>query len=424
MPQGAGYSGKEKVEDGSQHYYDHVDSAGHSTYAHYLAGPKRVCGLKRTVFCIALAILILVIAIAIAAVLRGVLGTRSRDERHQSSSTSSSAPSSSTTAAASSMSTVQAKQNSGISLVVPASPAGNAAYYSYYQASSGAIIENTYANDTLQVTVNGIVLSSGDARNGTPIAATLWMHQDAVVRQIFYLDEDGNVMTTNTTSSSETWSEPYNILPPGCNPAAQGSVALTACSGRQFANDLDGIRVYYASPNGNGSNGYIQEVGADFSGSFSSGDIAQPAWNQWESFYSSDPNSGVACAVLNGVDHLKAIQQWQWNFLVADYATVWTMNAAGPSNTTNSSDILVANDGKTTDHIFFQTGDGRIDYAVYAGVGIDAVAMLETAAANTKLTAIYTNYTAMVMYQKASDAAMYYDKVTRDGQEVASGTAG
>lgn len=60
-------------------------------------------------------------------------------------------------------------------------------------------------------------------------------------RQIFYINEIGLVLTTNTTGAN-TWSTPYNCLP--TDSAAPDSIALAVVSDTD-ENALNGIRVYY-----------------------------------------------------------------------------------------------------------------------------------------------------------------------------------
>ncbi|EMC97087.1 hypothetical protein BAUCODRAFT_147252 [Baudoinia panamericana UAMH 10762] len=386
---------------------------------------RRIWGMKRNVFFIVLAIVILVvIAAVVGGVCGGILGViNTKSSSSNSSPTSTGSGSSGSNSSLPLSPPINAANNSGFALMVPASSSDSLpALFSYYQRTDGALIELSYNSTNMQIVSNDTVVAGSSAASGSPLAVTSWVSNSHTTRQLFYIDGNGNVMTTNTTGSNP-WSVPYNVLTG--DSADPDTIALTVCSGTAAQNTgLDGIRVYYGSGScpGTTSSECIREVGMDF---FES---SQPVWHMWGIFPGSDVKSGVSCTLSNNVNHLyfrntststPVLQQWQWSYVdqYVNHNAAWRPIAQGSSNMTAGSDIAASSDG-TTDSIFYQSTDEHLERALYYGSNISNTVELGTAAQGTKLTAAYANSSAMVIYQMSSNGSVYYDMVTRGGQEA------
>ena len=97
--------------------------------------------------------------------------------------------------------------------------------------------------------------------------------------------------------------------------------------------------------------------------------------------------------------------------------------AKGPSTITSGSDIAAANDGDSTDHIFYQVGN-ELTRALYYGQGVTNFESLATVAGGSKLAAVYdsSNSGALVYYQEANDTSVIaYQEINRSGQKIQSG---
>ena len=196
--------------------YEEVQPPGYDKYKKQHDTGTGVCGLKRRTFYIVLAAVLIV---ALAAVLGGVLGTRSYRKSNSKQyanlrsllgeskalTRSRSDPSEPTNSTFSSnSSSIQAVQNSGVSLIVPAISSDETVIYSYYQSPDGSIVENEHDDDALHVASNNtIVAASAGAAKGSPLAVTSWQSNGATYRQLFFLDGDGRVLTTNTAGSQD-----------------------------------------------------------------------------------------------------------------------------------------------------------------------------------------------------------------------------
>ena len=176
----------------------------------------------------------------------------------------------------------------------------------YFQDPDGRIIENSYLDGAWKVNaanVNNSVVTD-QATPGSPLAAVSYPLNGQNYRQLFFFNDVGNVMTTNT-SATGTWSAPVAITTDVVSPSAVG---LAACWEKE---GMNGIRVYYGS-----NEGYIQEVGWQFN---------ETVWTAWYSFDDSDQNSGVACAIYNYQDNnyinvyyrnttSNSVKQYYWSY--------------------------------------------------------------------------------------------------------------
>lgn len=148
-------------------------------------------------------------------------------------------------------------------------------------------------------------------------------------------------------------------------------------------------------------------------------------------FTNSDSNSGVASVISNNHNHLylrnsstNGLQQWTWDYTVGPTDTVWTPGVRGPTTITSGSDIAAANDGASTDHIFYEVNN-ELTRSLYYGQGFSNLETLGPVARGSKLSATYdTSYLgAMVYYQEANNAsAIGYQEINRSGQKVRNGT--
>jgi len=277
---------------------------------------KRICGIKRKLFFVALVVGILII---LGAVLGGALGAT----LGKSTNRSTSAPSSNSTqpvAPGAANVPISAYQNGGTALIVPATSSGESRnMYLYYQDALGNIVESAYENGTMRAMSTETVVNITNAAQRSPIAATSWLLNGNIVRGIFYIDaSDGSVMTTNTTGT-QPWSvsTPYNILTG--DTADRETMALAVHSGNADLNQgLSGIRVVYGSSSCGDISDVpcIREVGCDF---FENS--AQPVWHMWVAHNGSDVKSGVASVITNNVAHVywrsadnDTLQQWTWDY--------------------------------------------------------------------------------------------------------------
>lgn len=276
----------------------------------------RICGMKRTLFFVALAVGILII---LGAVLGGALGATLGKSNKSSTSAPSNNSSQSAAPAAANL-PVSAYQNGGTALMVPATSSGESPImYLYYQDAQGNIVESAYENDTMRAMSTETVVNITNAAQRSPIAATSWLLNGNIVRGVFWVDaSDGSVMTTNTTGT-QPWSvsTPYNILTG--DTADRETMALAVHSGNADLNQgLSGIRVVYGSSSCSGISDVpcIREVGCDF---FENS--AQPVWHMWAEHNGSDVKSGVASVITNNVAHVywrsadnDTLQQWTWDY--------------------------------------------------------------------------------------------------------------
>lgn len=117
--------------------------------------------------------------------------------------------------------------------------------YQYFQAPNGSILENSYSNGqwSLQGTTGTNALVTTRAGPASPLAAILYPFAGQTYRQVFYLNDVGQVATTNRTQDGR-WSTSTTITSEVVTP---NSIALAACWND---NDLYGFRVYYASQAG------------------------------------------------------------------------------------------------------------------------------------------------------------------------------
>jgi hypothetical protein len=146
----------------------------------------------------------------------------------------------------------------------------------------------------------------------------------SIQRQVFYLDENGRIMSSNTTGINN-WPTPYNILP--SDSAMPGTKGLAVCADTD-SNGLNGLRVYFGKSTwqncsgdtltrlASSHNGYIQEVGMNFN---------SDPWTLWAGFGDSDVYSGVATLLVDTVNHLYLVNsttgslvQWTWDYNVND----------------------------------------------------------------------------------------------------------
>jgi hypothetical protein len=93
-----------------------------------------------------------------------------------------------------------------------------------------------------------------------------------IQRQVFYVDDKGAVMTTNTTQGS-TWTTPYNILINDY--AAKDSIALAVVSDtKSYGQGLGGVRVYY----GQRPSMHMHKSKLTFSSVCKSGELHPRSW--------------------------------------------------------------------------------------------------------------------------------------------------
>jgi hypothetical protein len=219
---------------------------------------------------------------------------------------------------------IRTDSNSGLSLLLPVGSSPTDPIYAYYQSPDTSIIEISYNNISFDaVATNNTVVNASVAAKGTPLAATSWFNDGAVVRQLFYFDTNGAILTQNTTGTNGWQGTATSILTgdsADLNSPALAAVAGTANSG----SGLDGIRVYYGS-----QLAFIREVGTDFSDSTSNHE-----WHMWYSFTGSSNEAGVDCVIVNNFNHLYlrnsttgALQQWQWDYF-EQVNMAWTMSTS------------------------------------------------------------------------------------------------
>ena len=155
----------------------------------------------------------------------------------------------------------------------------------YYQAEDGRIIENSYLNERWSLDdhamVDGSVVTR-DADAASPLAAVSYENGGQFFRQVFFVTDHGDIMSTHSSSVSNdiatSWSTPEKIIE---GTFMAGSPALAACTGP----GLNGIHVYYSS-----QKGYINEVRYRFDSA---------SWSEGGYIDGSDPMAGVACSVYN-----------------------------------------------------------------------------------------------------------------------------
>ncbi|KAK1037028.1 hypothetical protein LTR12_018427, partial [Friedmanniomyces endolithicus] len=133
---------------------------------------------------------------------------------------------------------------------------------------------------------------------------------------------------------------------------------------------LNSIRLYYgkepllykvhAADLPGSTIGVIQELGVQFLEP-----PENPIWRTFTAFFDSDPDTGVACVLKNGSNHVymrnsstSALQQWQWDYANPDTA-MWQPGATTPRNESiaRGADIAVTTDGISTDYIFYQNSN-------------------------------------------------------------------
>ena len=313
--------------------------------------------------------------------------------------------------------------NTGLTMV---SPDNGASAWLYFEYTDGRIIESHYSDgqwaitDNDNITDKNVVAPSNAATQASPLAAIAYTLYGTAYRQVFFITSDGQLKTTQTNGNG-TWSSPSDNILKG-DKASTRSYALAACADTQ-SNGLNGIRVYYGS-----QNGYIQEVGMDFSESTES-----PVWHMWASFPQSDASSGVACALNGNKNHMYLrntsttagfVQQWTWDYV---HVTNWLLGTTSPNDIAMAPgfDIAVANDGAGTDHVFYQLVNGTVIRALSDGSAAtlhDYEALdAQTAYRGTKLAAAYLDPTggtagAVLMYQNATNVEnLYTVEITRSG---------
>ena len=169
-------------------------------------------------------------------------------------------------------------------------------------------------------------------------------------RQVFWLDSQGLVTTSNTTGS--TWSESYNLV---SNLSAIPDAPALSAVAATTSNGLNGIRVYFGS-----SENLIQEIGCDFKES-----SPYPVWHIWGNFQGSDAESGVSSVVVNSMNYLyfrsmstSRLQQWTW-----DYVNISDRNIGASSTpdggVAESGAITATTDGQNTDYIFYHRASDK-----------------------------------------------------------------
>lgn len=180
-------------------------------------------------------------------------------------------------------------------------------------------------------------------------------------------------------------------------------------------------------------------------------DFDENIWNLWQTFPGSDPYSGVATILADGWNHAYlvnsstgALQQWTWDYgnhedatwapgkkthilnLRASLADLY-VGAKSTSYVAGQSDIAVAYDGISTDHIFYEGPDNKLVRALYYGDSISNLKNLDTLASGSKLSASFNdsagaNSGTTVFFQDASDPKeIQYETVDRSGNVVQAG---
>ncbi|TKA68351.1 hypothetical protein B0A55_13041 [Friedmanniomyces simplex] len=285
----------------------------------------------------------------------------------------------------------------------------------------GAVLENQWENGlwlTSGHNISNTYVVTSDVAENSPLAAISYTLNSTTFRQLFFFDRNGLVTTVNTSGGSN-WSKPYSVLPNATS--LPNTLALAAVADTQ-STGLNGIRLYYGS-----TIGVIQELGVQFLEP-----PENPIWRTFTAFFDSDPDTGVACVLKNGSNHVymrnsstSALQQWQWDYANPDTA-MWQLGATTPRNESiaRGAHIAVTTDGISTDYIFYQNANKQTVRALYYGQNIsDFVSDLDslnTASLGYRLSATWSTGSsrgAVALTQNSTaPTEMIYALITRNGQ--------
>ncbi|KAF4554335.1 Hypothetical protein D9617_4g000880 [Elsinoe fawcettii] len=232
-------------------------------HAHYASGPAgygyghnghgelpaqdtqpQKSGLRRRTWWMIIALALIVI---LSAGLGAGLGIGLRNRNSQSNTTSTGADgangnnSSSTTSGGSRASNASSVlERTGIAMTNRGDGAG---FLAYYQAPNGSLIEDFFSNPSLaDITSSSFrynptertIIPAPGIVNQTPIAATSYNLSGTTYRHVFYTNSQGQILETNSTSTSPQWSTPYVILDStyfGPTRISANSPGLAACTG-------------------------------------------------------------------------------------------------------------------------------------------------------------------------------------------------
>ncbi|KAF7185755.1 hypothetical protein HII31_12857 [Pseudocercospora fuligena] len=377
---------------------------------------RKYCGLRRKTFLwLSVGVFLLVV---IAAVLGGVLGTvldkSDDDERTDDADTSAvDGPS------------LLVRDKTGLAMV---NPSGSQTLYAYYMDAAGKILEGTYENGTwdqrhLADQQAEITKNVTSAPPGTSIAAVAYTRNSEAYRQIFWLDSQGLVTTSNRTDDG-AWSEPYSVTGDRIVEALPSARGLAACAGNS-SDGLNGIRLYYGS-----TDGYVQEIGLDFN--------STNVWTRLNGFAGSDAQSGVACTMTGNVGHVyfrnttnSALQQWTKDYAsnsVQNSTTFgWQDGTASRSGNVfaTGGSVAATSDGQDTDYVFYHSAENETSYTFVVGQTMTEpssdIEWLQYSPVGYYLAATWApdsdgneGAVSLDIYYDHSD--LYFGSVSRDGQ--------
>ncbi|KAK5163738.1 uncharacterized protein LTR77_010411 [Saxophila tyrrhenica] len=369
---------------------------------------RRYWGMSRRMLIILIAAIVLIVVVG--AVLGGVLGTL-LNKKKSSSDGASNAP-------------LPTMPNTGLATTISSSDPE--LLLTYFQDPSGRILENSYKSSTWSLSehsqINSSVVTTA-ATPGSPLAAISYDYDNQHYRQIFFVTDTGNIMTTNSTenisdtSTATSWSAAHVIHR---DTVAPNSIGLAACASEELMN---GIRVFYPS-----QYGYVQMLRYDFGGNGS--------WWETDFWNRADTSSGIACAVkdegsgrklLNLYTRMKGsgvVKQFWNDFTDGEWG--WNENKT-PESWANKtiavgSDIAVASDDSQTEYVYYQLEDGKVTRGILNPNfnHYDTFENFVTAAVGTKLSAAFIDGGSMLLYQNASsDSTIMLENVSRYGAEIA-----
>ena len=255
--------------DGLQ-YYDQNDDKRPVVGALEIPSTKtrrRCCGIQRRLFIIIMVVvaIILVIGILLGAVLGTLLPKKWAKESDDAG--------------------IQTWSGTGLASTLAGDGSGR--LLTYFQDPDGRILENSYMDGTwtLEDRANeDLSVVTTQAAYGSQLAAISYRYDGKTYRQVFFTTSTGATLSANSTETmaggiATNWSVARPITDDKVDPKGVG---LAACWSTEAMN---GIRAFYPS-----QYGYINEVSWTFGNHY---------WSDGYQIESSDPKSGVGCAVKN-----------------------------------------------------------------------------------------------------------------------------
>lgn len=228
---------------------------------------RRCCGLPRRLFII---LIIVAMIILIGVILGAVLGTLLPKKWAKD-------------AANAGLQTI-----SGTGLASTIAGDGSGRLLTYFQDPDGRILENSYLDGTWTLANRAnadVSVVTTQAAYGSQLAAISYQYDDKAYRQICFVTSTGAIMTVNSTETTAgiatNWGTEQPITDDRLDPKGIG---LAACWSDQAMN---GIRAFYPC-----QYGYINEFKWTF---------GEDKWVDGHLINSSDPKSGVGCAIRNMV---------------------------------------------------------------------------------------------------------------------------